>query len=80
MIQIKAVQAQKQKSRNNLIIFCYDSQRKLLLELKQIQYIQSVLAVVHICQIYSTEQNKDQSELEYLFTIDQISAVTKMIV
>ncbi|CAD8213151.1 unnamed protein product [Paramecium pentaurelia] len=73
----------KTKNQAQPIIVCYDSKTKLPIELKQVQYtvnIQPGLAVAHICQIYSTEENKDQCELEYLFTIDQNSAVTKMIV
>ncbi|CAD8143290.1 unnamed protein product [Paramecium octaurelia] len=65
------------------IIICYNTQTKLPIELNQVQYtvnIQPGLAVVHIDQIYSTEKNTDQCELEYLFTIDQNCAVTKMIV
>ncbi|CAD8187658.1 unnamed protein product [Paramecium octaurelia] len=53
------------------------------IELNKVQHtvkIQPALAVVQIYQIYSTEQIKDQCELEYLFTKDQNSAVTKMIV
>ncbi|CAD8209917.1 unnamed protein product [Paramecium pentaurelia] len=53
---------------------------KTSIELKQVQYtihIQPGLAAVQICQIYSTKQNKDQSQLEYLFKIDQNSAVSK---
>ncbi|CAD8145677.1 unnamed protein product [Paramecium pentaurelia] len=71
------------KKQRHPIIICYDSTTKLPIDLKQVSYIvniQSGLAVVQIFQIYSTEQNKDQRELEYLFTIDQDSAVTKMIV
>ncbi|CAD8209925.1 unnamed protein product [Paramecium pentaurelia] len=66
-----------------LIMICYNSKTGLPVQLKQVQYtvnIQPGLAVVEINQMYSTEQQMDQYELEYLFTIDHNSAVTKMIV
>ncbi|CAD8098180.1 unnamed protein product [Paramecium sonneborni] len=62
---------------------CYDVQTKLPIELKQVSYlvkIQPGLAIVQISQTYFTEENKQQSELEYLYTIEQNSAVSQMIV
>ncbi|CAD8169297.1 unnamed protein product [Paramecium pentaurelia] len=83
MILKKSSLSTKTTKQGQPIIVCYDSKEKLPIELKQVQYtvyIQPGLAIEYICQIYSTEQNKDQCELEYLFTIDQNSADTKMIV
>ncbi|CAD8171778.1 unnamed protein product [Paramecium octaurelia] len=81
--EIKNIRKTKIKKQAHPIMICYNIQTKFPIELTQVQYTVNIkpgVAVVQIDQIYSTEQNKDQCELEYLFTIDQNSAVTKMIV
>ncbi|CAD8114405.1 unnamed protein product [Paramecium sonneborni] len=85
--KIKLEDKRKVKSFNEKlarpIIICYDLKTKLPIQLKQVQYtvnIQPGLAIVQICQSYSTEQNQNQCDLEYLYTIQENSAVSQMIV
>ncbi|CAD8177439.1 unnamed protein product [Paramecium octaurelia] len=64
------------------LLICYDVKNKLPISLEQVNYIVNVqpgLAIVEIQQTYNTQHYEVPIELEYMFTIQKDSAVSKMI-
>ncbi|CAD8104459.1 unnamed protein product [Paramecium primaurelia] len=60
---------------------CYDVQRNTIIPLKNVNYHLTILqglSVVELQQIYSTENYDYPLELEYVFSINENAAVTKM--
>ncbi|CAD8149835.1 unnamed protein product [Paramecium pentaurelia] len=74
----------KQDSYKNINIFvCYDLTNKALIPLKFAKYstkIQPGLYIVELELIYSSEEQNDPIELEYVFSINENAVVTKMVV
>ncbi|CAD8111359.1 unnamed protein product [Paramecium primaurelia] len=65
------------------LIICYDQKKKIPIPLQGVHYFLKVLqglVIVEIQQIYSTLCYQQPIEVEYLFSINQNAAVTKMIV
>ncbi|CAD8061854.1 unnamed protein product [Paramecium sonneborni] len=70
-------------NKNTNIFICYDQTKKALIPLKFSKYsckILSSLCIVELDLIYSTEKQNQPIELEYVFSINENAAVTKMIV
>ncbi|CAD8178146.1 unnamed protein product [Paramecium pentaurelia] len=74
----------KQESYKNINIFvCYDLTKKALIPLKFAKYstkIKPGLCIVELELIYSSEEQNDRIELEYVFSINEDAVVTKMVV
>ncbi|CAD8209061.1 unnamed protein product [Paramecium pentaurelia] len=65
------------------LIICYDLIRKIPIPLKGVHYflkVQPGFVIVELKQTYSTQGYNQPIELEYLFSINNNAAVTKMIV
>ncbi|CAD8159125.1 unnamed protein product [Paramecium pentaurelia] len=64
------------------LFICYDSKNKLQISLESVNYVlnvQSGLAIVEIQQNYNTQHYEVPIELEYMFTIQKDSVVSKMV-